>query len=276
VTGTFRWFLILASLASCERASAAPDGASPSAAKQTTTSPGTPPGLLGTWDVEQVAVDGQDQIHWDYRPNDPQYLYRALFIAGNNIRFNGSNFHCTQERWVSHSVTWAKLLAKGFPRPPVGGRKVTPTVDDFDLKVSAAASVVAFPICEGKTGKAAFPTGMWVAVMASDKIALKIDSSGFFILSRRAAGAQPRASFACAKATSPTEKTICGDYDLAAWDRSVAAAWRKVIERKPGDDELLIGQKDWLKKRDGCGADATCIQRQMFGRVERLVQEAIW
>ena len=125
------------------------------------------------------------------------------------------------------------------------------------------------------SGKAVFPAGLWVAVMAPDKIALRIDSSGLFILSRRAPGAQPRASFACSKAASPTEKAICGNYELSAWDRSVAAAWRDVTQRKPSDD-LLASQKEWLKKRDACGANASCLEEKMFGRVEDLVRQTNW
>jgi uncharacterized protein YecT (DUF1311 family) len=266
----------LASLALCALASADQGGGLPYRSKNSQRSPGSNPSpLSGTWDVEQVAVDGQDQIHWGYRPDDPQFLHRALVVEGNDLRFNGSDLRCTQDRWVPQAITWARLLAKGFRRPPVGGRKVTPTVEDFELKASPADSITAYQICREKTGRAAFPAGMWVALIRPDKAALAIDNSGIFVLTRRPPGAQPRASFECSKARSAAERTICGNYDLAAWDRSVALAWRQASERN-ARDELLTSQKEWLKKRDACGASAECLEEQMFARVGYLVQRTNW
>jgi hypothetical protein len=267
--------LALAAFMTCPPAAAAiAAGSAPTPRAQSTAVTATPPSLLGIWDVEQVAVDGQDQIHWEYGPDNPRYLYRALFIEGTTVRFNGSNLHCRQERWVPRSITWSRLLARGFPRPPVGGRPVRPTISDFDLAVSPTASVTAYPICPAST-KEVFPAAAWVAVMTPDRIALRIDSSGLFILSRRPSGARPRASFPCAKALTVPEKTICADFDLAAWDRSVSVAWRQALERHASDD-FVATQKEWLKKRDACGAAFSCLEAQMIERVGLLVQQANW
>jgi uncharacterized protein YecT (DUF1311 family) len=44
-----------------------------------------PAALIGSWDVEHVAVDEQDQMHWDVRPDDPQLLGRELTIQQGTI-----------------------------------------------------------------------------------------------------------------------------------------------------------------------------------------------
>jgi beta-galactosidase GanA len=38
-------------------------------------------------DVEHVAVDGQDSLHWGYRPDDPQLAGRILVIESGKGTF---------------------------------------------------------------------------------------------------------------------------------------------------------------------------------------------
>jgi uncharacterized protein len=56
---------------------------------------------------------------------------------------------------------------------------------------------------------------------------------------------------------------------------SVAAAFRDALERSPElASEIRENQKEWLKKRDACGAKADCIDEMLWRRVEELPQ--IW
>ena len=50
---------------------------------------------------------------------------------------------------------------------------------------------------------------------------------------------------------------------------------KKANQRDPSE-ELLASQKEWLKKRDACGADTACLEEEMFGRVGYLVQKTNW
>jgi uncharacterized protein YecT (DUF1311 family) len=246
---------------------AADSGAGPAAA---TTASVPPPTLQGIWDVERVAMDLQDQIHWGYRPNDPFLLYRALTIdKAGTIAFNGSNFGCKQTRWQARSTTWGQLLARGFRRPAVGGRKPIPTAKDFDLDVKETAAVVAYQLCPAREPKASFPASAWITVPETDRVALRIDGAALLLLKRRPPEAKPEASFPCAKATTASEKAICADFGLAAWDRSVALAFKNARQRRPADD-LLTDQRDWLHRRDACGADGDCIETEMIQRVRDL------
>jgi uncharacterized protein YecT (DUF1311 family) len=231
--------------------------------------------LIGTWDVQRVLVDGQDQMHWEYRPDTPEYLGRQLVVAQQEVRFNGSVLGCKQDRWVPHRVTWADLIQKAFKRSPDGGRSPHPTLVDFDLKISPKVTTTVYVLCPRPHDREAnFAERTWVAASGPDQIALRLDTSGLFLLTRRSPSARPTPSFPCAKASTPVEKTICGDFALAAWDRSVAIAWRGATEGTPEKAESLREeQKVWLQKRDQCGNNAECLTREMIQRTRDLSRQ---
>jgi uncharacterized protein YecT (DUF1311 family) len=232
--------------------------------------------MAGTWEVHEVAVDHQDQPHWRFRPNDPQLVGRTLSIDPERVTLNFSkDLDCSQTSWKAKPTTWGYLIAKGFPRPADGGRGAAPTPDDFELKVTKRSKVLAYPLCSssGKT-RVHFPAAPWLAVQEADKVAVNLDNQVLLILQRRPPDAKPTPSFDCGKATTPTEKAICGNFDLASWDRSVALALHQAIARSPEKEASLRGaQRDWLKKRDECAAKVECIDEQQWRRVEELGQE---
>jgi uncharacterized protein YecT (DUF1311 family) len=232
--------------------------------------------MTGTWEVREVAVDHQDQQHWRFRPNDPQLMGRTLSIDHERVVLSSSkDLDCSQTTWKAKPTTWGYLIAKGFPRPTDGGRSAAPTPADFQLKVAKKDKVSAYPLC-GSSGKTAvhFPAAPWLALQEADKMALNVDNQVLLFLQRRLADAKPAPSFDCAKATTPTEKAICGDFDLASWDRSVALALHQAIARNPEKEaSLRASQRDWLKRRDACAAKVECIDEQQWRRVEELGQE---
>lgn len=86
-------------------------------------------------------------------------------------------------------------------------------------------------------------------------------------------GATP--SFDCAKAASWSEKYLCGDDDLAALDRQMAALYSEArANATEGEKTAMTGeQRAWLRQREGCKGKAkewTCL-RQLYGsRIARL------
>jgi uncharacterized protein YecT (DUF1311 family) len=237
-----------------------------------------PPGeIAGTWDVERVAVDNEDGLHWEFKPDDPQLLGRTLLIDGGRVRFeDGKEIGCKQSAWPVRRTTWGFLFAKGFVRPEEGGRSPAPLPEDFALRVAKTEPATTYSLCPS-TGKRAsrFPRDNWVAVRGSDQLALHYDNQVLLLLRRRAPGAKPAPSFDCGKAETATEKAICGSFELASWDRSVALAFRRALERQTPQKqaELRQGQKDWLRKRDACGDKSECIDDQQWQRVSELVQQ---
>lgn len=89
-------------------------------------------------------------------------------------------------------------------------------------------------------------------------------------------------SFDCAKAESGAEKLICGDADLAALDRLVAARYAAAVKVVRGLDSgaaeaeagLRTEQRGWIKGRDDCWKDPdprACVERAHLSREGQLV-----
>ncbi|MDQ2105139.1 lysozyme inhibitor LprI family protein [Azospirillum isscasi] len=86
------------------------------------------------------------------------------------------------------------------------------------------------------------------------------------------------AGFPCSKANTPTEKAICADPALSALDDRLSASYRAALDRLSGasPEEGAAGaavktdQRAWLRERDSCGADPSCLRRAYEGRVAVL------
>jgi len=235
-----------------------------------------PAELAGAWDVEHVAVDEQDQMHWGMRPDDPQLIGRELLIQGGVIHLPGHSEPCNQPAWKAETLSWRALFAKTFSRAPGGGRSTKPSPADFGLKVQPSAEVTFYRVCPAPdiSPRDAWQQQRWVAQRDSEVLLMHYSNQVLLTLRRRPAGGKPRASYDCAKAATSTEKTICGSFKLSGWDRSVAKAFKDALERSPEKErELRADQKTWLKKRDACGAKAECIDELLWQRVDELAQE---
>jgi len=258
VTVGLRVIALLAATAAAQASAAAP-----------------PSGLLGTWDVVRVEVDRADQMHWEVQPQDPELLYRELVIGKTETHFAADKETCKEPSWKPSAMTWGELFGKGFQRPEGGGRSTKPTPKDFELDVESRDKATAYTLCRNKKlkGSKVWLEAEWVVLPATDTLVVHQDPQVLLVLKRRAADARPRASFACEKAVSPTEKAICSSFELAGWDRSVADAYTQALKRNAStQDKILADQKDWLRKRDACGDKTSCIDDLLWRRVDDLKQ----
>ncbi|NTZ81700.1 DUF1311 domain-containing protein [Burkholderia metallica] len=78
------------------------------------------------------------------------------------------------------------------------------------------------------------------------------------------------AGFDCAKAASPTEKTICADTALSKLDGDLSAAWKRALAKGGDTAALKAAQLKWLKQRDQCGSDASCLGDRYRERLASL------
>jgi len=82
------------------------------------------------------------------------------------------------------------------------------------------------------------------------------------------------ASFNCAKAKSPTEKTICGNATLSILDQRMGAKYKVLIKLLGAGsaqaDQIRAEQVWWLSRRDSCGTDAFCVRGQIADRIMDL------
>ena len=76
----------------------------------------------------------------------------------------------------------------------------------------------------------------------------------------------------CARARTPTEKTLCADAALHRLDDELGAAYARLrAAQQPGQNEALRqAQRGWLKQRDACGSDAECLRQRYDTRLAEL------
>lgn len=75
----------------------------------------------------------------------------------------------------------------------------------------------------------------------------------------------------CAQAKTPTEVAICADAELLRQDSELSAIYGKLGAARPDDRAALRqDQRDWLRARNGCGANAGCLRDQYLVRVSVL------
>jgi hypothetical protein len=236
----------------------------------------SPPGfLLGAWEVERVLLNLNDQPRWPYQPNDPYLMGRELRISNEGVRFSLSeDGTCRPGGWSQRSATWGFLMEAGFST----SADASTTPADYGLKVSPRSKVTVYPFCPrpgaNKSNVDAdtrwVRSGFWLVRTGPRTIAMRLQDDVMLILGRRPAAAKPRPSFPCKRAESPTEKAICDSFTLAALDRSVALAWKRSGERGLVDAELAEDQKKWLRDRDACGTDTSCLAKSMEERITEL------
>jgi len=74
----------------------------------------------------------------------------------------------------------------------------------------------------------------------------------------------------CTKAASVVEKAICADKPLHELDAQMGAAYRKLMKAEPAQAEVKKAQREWLKERDRCGQEASCLSQRYQDRLQVL------
>lgn len=85
------------------------------------------------------------------------------------------------------------------------------------------------------------------------------------------------ASFDCSRAATAVEHTICEDRTLSALDDEMALDYRAALKRTSGAAKSGIRseQKTWLRQRNACASDASCIDTAYRVRIQRLGEGGI-
>ncbi len=84
-------------------------------------------------------------------------------------------------------------------------------------------------------------------------------------------GLSAAAGMNCSLAKTPAEKAICADPGLYALDAELGTAYGKLRAVQPQQaDALRQTQRDWLRQRDLCRADAACLRARYEARVGDL------
>jgi len=81
------------------------------------------------------------------------------------------------------------------------------------------------------------------------------------------------AAFDCKAAATPTERAICADPALRDLDAELGSAYAQALHATAdGSAALRQQQRDWLRTRDACGADAGCLATQYRQRLARFAR----
>ncbi|QTD32075.1 lysozyme inhibitor LprI family protein [Pseudomonas fluorescens] len=74
----------------------------------------------------------------------------------------------------------------------------------------------------------------------------------------------------CTKAASVVEKAICANKPLYELDAQMGTAYRSLMKAVPAQAEVKKAQLQWLKERDRCGEEASCLSQRYQDRLQIL------
>lgn len=77
-------------------------------------------------------------------------------------------------------------------------------------------------------------------------------------------------SFDCASAATPAEKAVCADPYTSSLDEKLGLLWRTTLSSVADQKALKADQRQWLKQRNQCATDISCLRRQYLMRLKAL------
>lgn len=134
-----------------------------------------------------------------------------------------------------------------------------------------------------KNSKTSLPNkndGLWFTeksalLQKNGELAVTLHADGKYFAKKTTTADLPKPSFNCAKASTPTEKTICSRLDLANLDQQMAKVYKTAIDTAKdwGDDGTCLkavksAHSAWLKKRNACGDKADCLEKSLKEQIE--------
>ncbi|MCB1386737.1 MAG: hypothetical protein KDJ80_12460 [Nitratireductor sp.] len=84
-------------------------------------------------------------------------------------------------------------------------------------------------------------------------------------------------SFSCASADTPAEFAVCNSEDLLAMDETIETKFASIYvgaTTAPERQAVSREQSEWLKRRDACGANFTCLNLRYEERMEMLNRQS--
>jgi len=81
-------------------------------------------------------------------------------------------------------------------------------------------------------------------------------------------------SFDCKTAKLPSEKAICSNKRLARHEADLSKSYHELLQKLPWQDEeaLRIRQHTWLKYRESCEANESCLLQRMDARWSEILK----
>ena len=242
-----------------------------------------PDALLGRWQVVQVRTNTYASSKTNYGWNDPQ-LRGRLFTFTNtqlsNDTTDGGN--CDDPQATVTTISPMRLMdgslahTSGDDSDP----ETHPSPAAYELKIDPNESVSAISIhCkdglwQGDLGTGKGVEGAWMFLTRNGQLVMRWRDETILVLDRLPPDAKPQPSFDCAKAGSASERAICGSLQLASFDRSVNWSYKIAYDdiKRNGDSlsSLVSSQQAWMRKRNACGSNVSCLLTAMKQRLDEL------
>ncbi|HKT27297.1 lysozyme inhibitor LprI family protein [Dyella sp.] len=242
-----------------------------------------PDALIGRWQVIEVHINTNATAKTNYGWNDARLRWRIFTFTStelSNDAADGSN--CEAPQVAVTNMPAMRLMDDSLAH--TGGSasdpEAHPSPTAYELKIDPNELVKVISVhCkdglwEGDLGTGKGVEGAWMFFTHSGQLVIRWRDETLLVLDRLPADAKPRPSFDCLHARSPAEKTICGSLQLAAFDRSVNWSYKVTRDDIKDTDvssaQLAGSQRAWLRKRDACGTNASCLLSVMQRRLEEL------
>jgi uncharacterized protein YecT (DUF1311 family) len=228
--------------------------------------------LTGTWEVVAVHPNTEMTMTSQVAVNDYNYVGRSITFAPAAIASNLEFMACKQARFASVTSDFASVMKK-----VMDGTTESLWLSAKNYAALPVASTAAAKVTWATCG--AHDTRPFMALPDGRLLTVEFSPPAIFLLKRRAPNQLPQPSFACAKATSLTEKTICSSADLSALDRMLMAAYKNRLSdlrdtSTPASiDALRADQRKWIATRNACGPKTDCLQKNLSDRIQAMTSQ---
>lgn len=249
--------------------------------------------LTGKWQVKEVHLNTESGRTTEYAWNDPRLRGRIFEFTPDEVSDDADDFldRCAEPTAHDIDASLRDLMLRSlggyeYPAPA----DVDP-VRDYKLESAEGMHIRAFTLMcttgrwqsdlgrSDNTGNSAdnknkgIP-GAWIALADDQKMYLRWRDEVMLVLMKIPSNAPIQASFPCLKASTSTEHAICGSYQLAAFDQSIAESYRRAVNQAKASGSpmasLIQDQRLWVKDRDACGANVECLLGSMRRRLAAL------
>lgn len=244
-----------------------------------------PEELLGQWEVREVHLNTTSGRTFHYGWNSPSLRWRIFSFEKSHISNN------TPEKSIPCNAPIADVEFKNVS-------KMLNTLLGYDehadqsaaehykleipehinakfIKINCSDGAWNGAIFSAKNTNEHFSNGAWLFFLKEDEIALRWYDQTLLILKKIHLNTKPTPSFPCEKARLNAEIAICKSHELAGLDKGVAAAYNTLLSftknETPNDvSRVRHEQNEWLKVRNSCGADTSCLSKSMEQRVNDM------
>lgn len=243
--------------------------------------------LLGTWEVSHVHTNLESGRKPYFQWNSPLLRWRIFTFSEKEITSAELN---TTTKCNNPSTTQKRVHLDNYLKSNLGGygeKSRNSPIDDYKLNFpkNHQADIIIVK-CENQTWNellgASYPSskkessdGSWLLIINKKHMLIRWHDETLLRLSKFPPSSKPSPSFPCEQSKHITEITICKSFELSGLDKSIASAFDLLLNQalRESNDVLEVRQqqKAWLRQRNACGENQSCLEKVMTMRLEQLL-----